>query len=288
MHENRTSYPERKTRMYQQLQELPKRYSVLAIIKMDKVRSAQILPLRKALKDKVEFVNIKCKVAQKALGNLDMPGIRDMIGELSGQCTLMFTDMSPFKLNVLLAKNRIMMIARGGDISSIDVIVSAKNTGIAPGPMLTEFKDAGIPTKIDQGTIWIAKDTTPVLKGEVIPGKLAAILGKLDIKSVQAGISLYTALEDGTKYAKEEMIVDVEEIIKEITLAHEEAMSLSVEATYVTVDNILQILGKASQAACSVSVNSGFLTDETREQILQKANAHAKALVSQAKDYTSS
>ena len=71
---------------------------------------------------------------------------------------------SPFKLNVLLAKNKIMMIARGGDIASIDIVVPAKNTGIAPGPMLTEFKEAGIPTKIDQGTIWIAKDSTPVLK----------------------------------------------------------------------------------------------------------------------------
>ena len=53
----------------------------------------------------------------------------------------MFTNMSPFKLNVLLAKNKIMMNARGGDIASIDVVVPEKNTGIAPGPMLTEFKE---------------------------------------------------------------------------------------------------------------------------------------------------
>ena len=30
MHENRTVYPKRKTQMYQQLQELPKKYKVLA------------------------------------------------------------------------------------------------------------------------------------------------------------------------------------------------------------------------------------------------------------------
>ena len=82
------------------------------------------------------------------------------------------------------------MAARGGDIASFDIVSSCKNTGIAPGPMLTEFKEAGIPTKIDQGTIWIAKDTTPVKKGEVINEKLASILGKLDIKPVEAGISL--------------------------------------------------------------------------------------------------
>ncbi len=67
MHENRTSYPKRKAQMYQQLQELPKKYKVLAIIKMNKVRSTQILPLRKILKDDVEFVSIKDKIAKKAL-----------------------------------------------------------------------------------------------------------------------------------------------------------------------------------------------------------------------------
>ena len=272
--------------MYQQLQELPKKYKVMTVIKMNKVRSTQILPLRKVLKDDVEFFSIKDKVAKKALENTDIPGMKDMIGEFKGQIMLMFTDMSPFKLNVLLAKNKIMMMARGGDIASIDIVVPAKNTGIAPGPMLTEFKEAGIPTKIDQGTIWIAKDSTPVLKGEAINEKLAAILGKLDIKPVEAGITLFTALEDGLKYAEEEMIIDVEKVRDEFAQAHQEAISLSIEAAYVTPDNIEQILAKAAQSARSVSVESGYMTDETKEQILQKADAQARAVVGQAKDYT--
>jgi len=286
LHENRTSYPKRKAQMFQQLQELPKKYKVLALIKMHKVRSTQILPLRKILKDDVEFVSIKDKVAIKALEGIDVPGIKDMIEELSGQCMFMFTNMSPFKLNVLLAKNKIMMIARGGDVASMDVVVPAKNTGIAPGPLLTEFKNAGIPTKIDQGTIWIARDSTPVLKGEVINEKLAVILGKLDIKPVEAGISLYAALEDGLKYAEVEMIIDVEKIRGEFAQAHQEAVSLSIEAAYITAENISQILSKAAASARSVSVESGFMTDETKEQILQKADAQARAVAGQAKDYT--
>ena len=272
--------------MYQQLQELPKKYKVLALIKMNKVRSTQILPLRKVLKDDVEFVSIKDKVAQKALEGLDVPGIKEMAGELTGQCMFMFTNMSPFKLNVLLAKNKVMMAARGGDIASMDVVVTAKNTGIAPGPMLTEFKEAGIPTKIDQGTIWIQKDTTPVKKGEAINEKLASILGKLDIKPIEAGISLYTALEDGLKYSANDLEVDVDSVRSEFAQAYMEAISLSIEAAYVTPDNILQILSKAAQSARSVSVESGFMTDETKEQILQKADSQAKSLADSAKDYT--
>ncbi len=286
MHENRTTYPKAKSQMYAQLQEVPKKYKTMTIIKMTKVRSSQILPLRKTLKGEVEFVSIKDKVAKIALSKLDIPGIKEMADELTGQCMLMFTNMSPFKLNVLLAKNKIMMAARGGDVASIDIVVPAKNTGIAPGPMLTEFKEAGIPTKIDQGTIWIAKDSTPVEKGGVINEKLAALLGKLDIKPVEAGITLFTALEEGLKYSQEEMIIDVEAIRAEFGQAHQEAVSLSIEAAYITADNISQILSKASQSARAVSIESGFMTDETKEQILQKADAQAKAVAGQAKDYT--
>ncbi len=285
MHENRTAYSPKKTQMYQQIQSLPKKYRVLALVKLDKVRGAQILPLRKTLKDDVLFVNIKDRVAKKALQGLDMPGIAGIAKELVGQCMLMFTDMSPFRLNMLLGKNKIMMAARGGDTSSMDVVVPEMNTGIAPGPMLTEFKEAGIPTKIDQGTIWISKDTTPVHKGEVINDKLASILGKLDIKPVEAGISLYAALEDGLVYAEGDLAIDVEAFRDSVILAHREAVSLSVEAAYVTPENAAQILAKASQQARSLSVESGYLTDETREQVLQRADARAKALAQSAKGY---
>jgi len=286
MHENRTEYPKRKAQMYQQLQELPKKYKVVAVIKMNKVRSSQILPLRKTFKGEVEFVSIKDKVAQLALNKLDIPGIKEIAEDLKEQCMFMFTNMSPFKLNVLLAKNKIMMAARGGDIASIDIVVPAKNTGIAPGPMLTEFKEAGIPTKIDQGTIWISKDSTPVSKGGVISEKLASLLGKLDIKPVEAGISLYSALEEGTKYAGEEMIIDVEKVRGQFAQAHQEAVSLSIEAAYITADNISLILSKASQYARSLSIEVGFMTNETKEQILQKADAQARAVAGKAKDYT--
>ena len=285
MHENRTTYPKRKTQMYQQLQELPKKYKVLALVRMEKVRASQILPLRKKLKDDVEFVSIKDKVAQKALEKIDVPGIKNMVEKLTGQCLFMFTNMSPFKLNVLLAKNKVMLAARAGDIASVDVVVRPKNTGVAPGPMLTDFKEAKIPTKIDQGTIWITKETIPVKKGGVISEKLAGLLGKLDIKPIEAGIALAAAIEEGVQYSEEDLVIDVEKFRTEIAAAHQEAISLSIEAAYVTPENVQQILSKAAQSARSVSTESGYITDETKEQILQKAHSHAKAVAGKAKDY---
>ena len=285
MHENRTNYPKRKTQMFQQMQELPKKYSVLALVRMEKVRASQLLPLRKKFKGEVEIISIKDKVVKKAFETLDIPGIKNMIDNLTGQCLFMFTNMSPFKLNVLLGKNKIMLLARSGDKASIDVVIGAKNTAIAPGPILTDFKEAGIPTKIDQGTIWIIKDTTPVEKGGVISAKLASILGKLDIKTIEAGIALGAALEKGVIYSKDELVIDVEKIRNEFGQAHQQAISLSIEAAYITPDNIKQILAKAAQSSMSVSVEAGYLTDENKEQILQKGDSQARGLASKAKDY---
>jgi len=285
MHENRTTYPKKKTQMYQQLQDLPKKYNVMALVRLEKVRGTQLLPLRKKFQGEVEILSIKDKVAKKALATLDVSGIEKMIEKLTGQCLFMFTNMSPFKLNVLLGKNKIFLSARGGDISSIDIVIPPKNTGVAPGPILTEFKDVGIKTKIDQGTVWIAQEARPAKKGDVISTKLASLLGKLDIKPVEAGITLHAALEEGLQYEKEDLTIDVDAFRDEIAKAHQEAIALSIEIGYITPDNIKQILAKAAQSATSLSVEAGYLTDDNKEQVLQKADAQAKGLASKAKDY---
>ena len=75
MNENRTEYPKRKSQMYQQLQELPKKYNVLALVRMEKVRASQLLPLRKKLLGEVEIISIKDKLAKLALENSGIKGL---------------------------------------------------------------------------------------------------------------------------------------------------------------------------------------------------------------------
>ena len=286
MHQNRTKYPQKKVQLYQQLQEIPKKYNVIALVRMEKVRSSQLLPLRKKFKGEVEIISIKDKVAQKALAGVKIPAIEKIADKLVGQCVLMFTNMSPFKLNILLGKNKIMMAARGGDIASKEVVIKAGNTGITPGPILTDFKEAGVATRIDQGTVWITKDSTVAKKGDIISAKLSTLLSKLDVKPVEAGISLDSAVAEGTIYIKEDMIIDVEKYRNAFAQAYQEALALSLEIGYITKENVILLLAKAAQGARSVAVEAGYLTDESKEQILQKAHAQARAVISKTKNYT--
>ncbi len=286
MHENRTKFPQKKAQMYQQLQELPKKYKVVALVRMEKVRSSQLLPLRKKFKGEVEILSIKDKVAYKALSSLKLSGFEKLTEKLVGQCVLMFTNMSPIKLNILLGKNKIMLAARGGDKASIDVVIKAGNTGITPGPILTDFKEAGVATKIDQGTIWITKDSTAAKKGDVISAKLATLLSKLDVKPVEAGIILNSAIEESLFYKQEELAVDVEKYREEFVRAHQEAMALSIEIGYITKENANVILGRAAQQARSLAIESGFLTEDTKKETIQRASGQAKALAGKLKNYT--
>lgn len=288
MYENRQSWPPKKTKMYATLQELPSKYGVVALVRMEKVRASQLLSLRKKLRGEVEFVSIKNKVTRKVLSTLDLPGIKEIASQVTGQCMFLFTNMSPFKLNVLLSKNKIMLAARGGDTASIDVVIPAKNTGIAPGPMLTEFKEAKVPTKIDQGTIWITKDTTAASRGEVISTKLAALLGKLDIKPVEAGIALDGALEAGVVYTREDLVIDIEAFRAELGRSHQAALSLSIEAGYVLPENIAAILARAARGAESVASESGYVSADTAPAVLARAEASARGLAAAAKDYSPS
>ncbi len=286
MQQNRTSYPQKKVQMYQQVQELPKKYKVIALVRMEKVRSSQLLPLRKKFKGEVEIISVKDKVAQKALVSQNILAVEKIIDKLVGQCVLMFTNISPHKLNILLGKNKIMLAARGGDKASIDVVIKAGNTGITPGPILTDFKEAGIATKIDQGTIWITKDSTVAKKGDVISTKLATLLSKLDVKPVEAGIVLNSALEENIVYNQEELIIDVEKYRDAFAKAHQEAIVLSIEIGYITKENVNAILVKAVQGARSLAIESGYLTEETKKHTLQKAYAQASALSGKIKNYT--
>ena len=285
MYENRSSFPPKKSTMAQQVEKFAKEYDTIALVRMEKVRSSQLLPLRKKLLSEVQMLSIKVRIAKIALTKSGITNVEKMLDTLKGQCLLMFTNMSPFKLNVLLGKNKVMLFAREGDIASIDVKVPAKNTGIAPGPMLTEFKEAKIPTKIDQGTIWITKDTIPAKKGDAIGAKLAPLLSKLEIKTVEAGILLNAALERGLQYTQDDLFVDIDKFRENFALFHQEAVSLSIKVGYITDDNINFILSEAVQSSMSLALESGYITAETIKHLLQKSHGSALSVSSKASDY---
>ncbi|MGH9876752.1 MAG: 50S ribosomal protein L10 [Nitrososphaerales archaeon] len=277
------TYPPKKTKMYSTLAEQAQKYKVIAMVKMEKVRATQLMQVRKKFRNEMKIIMIKNNVAKKSLATVKVKGLDKLIEGLEGQYAMMFTDMDPFKLYLALDKSKIYLPAKGGDVASDEITVSAGNTGIPPGPVLTEFKEAKVPTKIDSGSVWISEDTVVANPGDAISHKLASLLSKLGIKPIKAGMTINAALQEGVVYRYQDLRIDVDEIKQDIMASFNAAIALAVNASYATKESIEHLLRKAFGNARALSINSGYATSETAKEILYSAESKALALYEKAK-----
>ncbi|MFN4336959.1 MAG: 50S ribosomal protein L10 [Candidatus Nitrosocaldus sp.] len=278
MQQQANVYPEKKVRLYKLLQDIASKYKVIALVKMEKVRSTQLMSLRKILASEAKIIMVKNRLAVKALSGSGVKGIEKVLKELDGQNLLIFTNMNPFKLQMLLEKNKVYLPAKGGDVATEDIVVPAGNTGLAPGPILSEFREAKIQTKIEEGTVWIAKDTVVAKAGETISMKLASLLSKLGIKPIKAGISLHLVLEDGLVYKSDDLKIDVDMYRKSIEEAYSNALSLAVNASYPTKESIAMIVSRAYSNAVALALNSAYPAREVIRELLMLAEAYAQTI----------
>ena len=256
----RLEYPEEKVRTIAKLEELVSRYNVIALAKLSKVRTPQLMSLRKKLAGQVRFLVVKNTLAKKVLKKLK--NSEAFVKLLEGQNLLIFTNLNPFKLSLILERNKVFLPARAGDVATEPIVVPAGNTGLPPGPVLSEFKECGVPTRIDAGSIWVARDTVVRQKGELISPKLAGLLAKLGIKPIRAGISLYAAYVDGIVLMEDDLKINLEEYTKQIEALHTQALALAVEVGYPSKESLPLLITKAVQQSFAVAVSAGYAADK--------------------------
>jgi large subunit ribosomal protein L10 len=285
MRPQRKNYPEKKRLLYQELQELPAKFDIIALSKMSKVRATQLMTIRKKFRNDIKIRVIKNRVAQRSFQKLNNRSDLEYLSkELEGQCALLFTNISPFKLNLIFDKNKVFLPAKGGDIATKDITVPAGNTGISPGPVLSEFKEANVATKIDQGTIWVSKDTVVARAGSIIPQKLASLMSKLNIKPIEAGISISLAIAEGMVLKENDLRINLDEYRDELSRSFHAAISLAVESSYPNTETIAYLIRKANQNAMALATQSGYLSPDTVQIILAKANANSQIIANQVKN----
>ena len=267
-----------KARQVEEIKKLLSQYRVIGIASLEKVRAAQLQELKRKLEKEVVMKVFKNTLVKRAIDELGDPKLKKLEEYLTGPNIFLFTNMNPFKLSILLEKNKVRAVAKAGDKASFDVVVPAGNTGLSPGPVISQFSAVGIPTRIESGSVWVNKDTLVCRKGEVISLQLANILSKLGIKAVEIGLSLKVVYDDGYIITEEDLAVDLDEIRKSIEEAHSYAFNLSINAAIPISENIGLLLQKAHQEAYFLAVNAAVPTKETIGDLLRKAHAEALAL----------
>jgi len=268
-----------KAKEIEEIENVIQQYKVIALASLYKVRAAQLQELRKKLQKDTYLRVIKNSLMKRVImQSKNKPNLDKLEDHLTGSTIYLFTDLNPFKLVLLLEKSKVITTAKAGDIAAFDVIVPAGNTGQPPGPIISQLGAVGLKTRIESGSVWINKDTLVAKEGDTISQRLATILSRLGIKSVEAGLVLKTVYDDGVIITEEQLHLDIDETRKTVEEAHRYAFYLSVNSAYTTPDNIKFLLQKAHQDAYKLSVNEDIPTKETVDDILRKAHMQMLSL----------
>jgi large subunit ribosomal protein L10 len=271
-----------KKEIFSDLVELLEKYSVVAVADLQKVRSSQIQEIRKKLRGKADLIVAKNSILRKASDSISgkKENIAKFADGLTGSKVLIFTQMNPFELIMFLNKNKVRVPAKGGDIATSEILIPAGNTGMQPGPVISEFNEAKVQTRIEGGSIFVAKDTIVATKGDVISTKTASLLSKLGMKPMEAGLSLSYAYDDGLVLGADDLAFDLDQMKNDFASAARLAFGVAVEANMMLPETAPVIISKAYRQAIAVSVEAGFFTKATAEMIIQKAYRNMDALSS--------
>ena len=275
---------EQKTSEVEQIKEILKGYKYIGIASLQKVRAAQLQELKKSLADKVYMRVLKNTLTKFAIDSLEDDKLKKLDEYLEGANLFLFTDINPFKLALLLERGKVKTTAKSGDIAAMDVVIPEGSTGQPPGPIISQLNAVGLPTRIESGSVWVSKDTLVVRKGEPINERLAALLSKLGIKAVEAGLSMKVVLDEDLIITGDQLKLDIEETRKNIQQSSGEAYALTLTIAYPTSENINTLLQIAHKEAYALSLNATIPTKETIEDIIRKAHTQMLSLNNKAEN----
>jgi len=269
-----------KKEIFQKLAELIEKYPVVAIADLQKVRSSQIQEIRKKLRGQAEVLVAKNTILKKAASAIGekKPHISDFAEGIAGSSLLLFTGMNPYALILFLNRNKVRVPAKGGDTATSEIMIPAGNTGLQPGPVISEFGEVKVVTRIEGGSIWVAKDTVVASRGDTISPKLASLLSKLGMKPMEAGLSIVRAFDAGMVLNLDDLVFDLDSYKSDLEEACRDAIALSVETEYVLPETAPMIIGSAYREALYLANEIEYPTSENVGDLVKQAYSEMRLL----------
>lgn len=260
--------------------ELLKKYDVIAAADLNKVSSSMLQDMRRQLRGTLDVKVVKntlMRISMNQAGKTDSDSFMEAV---AGPNVFLFTNGNPFRLAMDLEANKVKVFAKPGDIALTDIVISAGNTGLSPGPLIGKFGVLNVRTRIESGNIWVVSDTTVTKLGEPITDDLADLLQRMGIRAAEMGLSIKAVYERGELIPGQSLILDMDEYRARLDQAIGSAFQLAVQTAYVTPQTVTTILNKAATEARAVAIEAGYASKETVEDLIAKANSQARTLAS--------
>ncbi len=263
-----------KENQFNELRKLAEKYPVIAIADINMFPADLFAIMRKKLANKAVVKVSKTRVIKKAFEGLKD---KEKLSEyMTKSCAIIFTEMNPFELFAFLKKNKGKVSAKEGAIAEENIIIPAGDTGLPPGPALSDLKAAGLKVAVQGPTISIVADKVVTKAGEPVSKAVAGTLSKLNIKPFKVGLSIVAAYEGENVFISDVLDIDTDQVFANFVSAHQKAFNLAFNAGIFTSETTELLVVKAYNDAKAVSIEANIINAATVDAILAKANAQAK------------
>ena len=269
---------EKKAREIELLEKTFRENAVVMVLDLTRTSTDVLQRFRSSFRGRATIRVAKKTLAAIAAERAGRKALAELLKGLKVPVGFIATDVNPFRLKLEIDRGRILTPPKAGEKADIDVVVPPMNTGIPPGPILSEFGKLRIPTRIEGGTIWIARETVVAKKGDEISPALASLLAKLDVPAVYRGLSVMAAVDGEVVIRPDDLTLDLEAFKKDLASGYATARTLLIELGIPEPEVIGDILALAHRRAIALATEAGYVTPETVEHVLRVAEARAQAL----------
>lgn len=244
---------DRKVKIVADLQKQIESHPIVAVASIKSLPSKQYGSIKKKTRGKVSVAFARLSLIRRAIEQSKRAAeLKPIQDALQDGCVLMFSDLDAFKLYKLFKQNKSKTGAKPGAIAPSDLVVPAGETNLAPGPVLTELKQAGIQAKIQGPKVVITKDAIVTKKGQAVSDSAAKILAKLGVEPFEVGILVQRVYDNGTLYEGDVLNIDEEATLQQLLQAHQQAVNLAVAAEIYNDVSTPLILQKAEREALAL------------------------------------
>jgi large subunit ribosomal protein L10 len=253
---------------------------MVGLVNVEGVGAKQLHGIRDSLRGSATIRMARNTLMIRAIEQTKKKGMKDLSEFVTGPVAFIFSDQDPFTLSKFLSDNKAAAPAKGGQASPKNIVVPAMNTGVAPGPFISELAALKIPSRVKGGVIHITDDVVAVKEGDTISNAMAQMLTRLGIEPMELQLKLIAAFTDGEVLTADSFELDLDQILGQVVAGHQYAVNLSINTGYPTDETITLLIAKANLEARSLALNIGFFSPDLLSEFLSKASGEAIALAS--------
>jgi large subunit ribosomal protein L10 len=272
-------YPKHKVKIVEEAVDLLKNYQYVFLFDLHGLSSRVLHEYRYRLRPYGVIKIIKPTLFKIAFTKV-YGGIPAEIAEkIRGEVGFFFTNLNPAEVIKVVAENAVRRAAQPGDKAPFDIVVPAGPTNASPGPIISKFGKLKIPTRVQEGKIWIAKDTVVAKAGQEITPEIAEVLRVVGIEPVFEQLRLLGVIWRGKRFVDiSELTIDVSKYRELFETAAVYARNLALNIVYPTKEVLQVVLPAAHMRAVALAVRLGIVTKETLPMLISRAVAEANAL----------